>query len=176
VFIFVDESHHFLTDYDQAFQTTARSSRCAVVYLTQNLSNYFALSPSNAGKHRVDSMCNCLKTKILHQCSHRETRQAFAEAIGQRRDEKTSEGTSHGPGGRQYSESRSPGYDYWVHPDRATRLKTGGRPNDCNVEGIIYKAGNQLGDKPYLLVADFDQRNLLSKSASHTVVAIPKLA
>ena len=28
VFIFADESHHFLTDNDQLFQTTARSSRC----------------------------------------------------------------------------------------------------------------------------------------------------
>ena len=174
VFIFVDESHHFLTDYDQLFQTTARSSRCSVVYLTQSLSNYFALSPGNSGKHRVDSMCNCLKTKILHQCSHPETRQTFAEAIGKCRDEKTSETISRSKGEQGFSETKTPGYDFWIHPDRATRLKTGGKANDCKVEGIVYKAGKQMGDKPYLLVADFDQQNLESKSASHSAVAISK--
>jgi type IV secretory pathway TraG/TraD family ATPase VirD4 len=171
VFIFVDESHHFLTDYDQLFQTTARSSRCAVVYLTQSLSNYYALSPGNSGKQRVDSMCNCLKTKILHQCSHPETRQTFAEAIGKRRDEKTSSTVSHGKGEAGFSETKTPGYDFWIHPDRATRLKTGGKVNDCKVEGIIYKAGKQIGDKPYLLVADFNQQNL-EMASGHSAVAM----
>ena len=145
VFIFVDESHHFLTDFDQLFQTTARSSRCAVVYLTQSLSNYYALSPGSTGKHRVDSLCNCLKTKILHQCSHPETRQSFADAIGKRHDEKVSETVSHGKGSPQVSETTSRGYEYLIHPDRATRLMTGGKANDCKVEGIIYKAGKKNG-------------------------------
>lgn len=172
VFIFVDESHHFLTDYDQLFQTTARSSRCAVVYLTQSLSNYYALSPGNSGKHRVDSLCNCLKTKILHQCSHPETRQTFAEAIGKHRDDKISETVSRSKGEPGFSETKTPGYDFWIHPDRATRLKTGGNANDCRVEGIIYKAGKSLGNKLYLLVADFDQRNFDPKSG-HSAVLMP---
>lgn len=171
VFIFVDESHHFITDYDQLFQTTARSSRCAVVYLTQNLSNYYALSPGTSGKHRVDSMCNCLKTRILHQCSHPETRQAFAEAIGKRKDEKSSETVSKGKGAPQYSETKTQGHEFWVHPDRATRLKTGGRATDCKVEGLIYKAGKSLSDRPYLLVAEFDQRSIESNSGK-TFVSI----
>jgi hypothetical protein len=171
VFIFVDEAHHFMTDYDQLFQTTARSSRCAVVYLTQSLSNYYALSPGSTGKHRVDSLCNCLKTKILHQCSHPETRQNFADAIGKRYDEKVSETVSHGKGAPQVSETTTHGYEFLIHPDRATRLKTGGKVNDCQVEGIIYKAGKKMGDKPYLLVADFDQRNL-EPSSGHSAVTL----
>jgi hypothetical protein len=174
VFIFVDESHHFLTDYDQLFQTTARSSRCAVVYLTQSLSNYYALSPGNTGKQRVDSMCNCLKTKILHQCSHPETRQSFAEAIGKHRVTIVSESTTFGPGKPISGKNEAPGMDYWAFPDRATYLKTGGLANGCQVEGIIYKAGKNFGDKPYLLVADFDQRNVEPNSGKHSVVAIAR--
>lgn len=172
IFIFVDEAHHFLADYDQLFQTTARSSRCAVVYLTQSLSNYFALSPGSTGKHRVDSLCNCLKTKILHQCSHPETRQTFADAIGKRRDEKVSETVSHGNGSPKVSETTSRGYEFLIHPDRATRLKTGGKVNDCRVEGIVYKAGKQIGDQPYLLVAHFDQRNL-EPASGQSAVSLP---
>ena len=42
VFIVVDESHLLATSSDQVFQTTARSSRTAVVYATQSISNYLA--------------------------------------------------------------------------------------------------------------------------------------
>lgn len=173
VFIFVDESHHFLTDYDQLFQTTARSSRCSVVYLTQSLSNYYALSPGNSGKHRVDSMCNCLKTKILHQCSHPETRLAFADAIGKRRVTIVSESVTAGSGKPVTTRNESPGVDFWSHPDKATSLKTGGPANKFKVTAIVDKAGKSLDDKPYLLVADFDQRNIEPKSGDHSVVAIP---
>ena len=172
VFIFVDESHHFLTDYDQLFQTTARSSRCAVVYLTQSLSNYYALSPGGSGKHRVDSLCNCLKTKILHQCSHPETRQTFAEAIGKHLIVKKSETSGRTNSDQSHAETKSQDYDFWIQPYVATRLKTGGRSNDCKVNGIVYKAGKSLGDKPYLLVADFDQRNFESESGKFSVVSI----
>ena len=160
VFIFVDESHHFLTDFDQLFQTTARSSRCCIVYLTQSLSNYYALSPGNSGKHRVDSLCNCLKTKILHQCSHADTRIAFADAIGKHKDVKTSETISHNKGAPSHSSTDIPGVDFWIHPDRATSLKTGGTANNFKVTAIVHKAGKSLGDKPYLLVANFDQNHL----------------
>ncbi len=135
------------------------------------MSNYYALLPGSTGKHRVDSLCNCLKTKILHQCSHPETRQNFADAIGKRYDEKVSETVSHGKGAPQVSETTTHGYEFLIHPDRATRLKTGGKVNDCQVEGIIYKAGKKMGDKPYLLVADFDQRNL-EPSSGHSAVTL----
>jgi hypothetical protein len=174
VFIFVDESHHFLTDYDQLFQTTARSSRCCVVYLTQNLSNYYALSPGEAGRHRVDSMCNCLKTKILHQCSHPATRQAFADAIGKRRNEKTSETRNFGKGAPNYSETYTPDIDYWVHPDKATGLLTGGKANDFRVQAIVFKAGKTLsGQKPYQILADFHQLEIEPGSGKCSVIAIP---
>jgi hypothetical protein len=173
VFIFSDESHYFITDYDHLFQTTARSARCATIYLTQNRSNYLAESPGSAGQHRVDSMCACLKTHILHQCSHEATRRAFADAIGKRRITQTSETRGFGRGKTTYSETEQLVDQYWVSPDAATRLKTGGPANQCQVTAIVTKAGKRFDGRPYLL-AQYDQRNFEpSFWGSRTAVAIP---
>ena len=118
VFIFADESQHFFTDYDQLFQTTARSSRCSVVYLTQNLGNYMSQSPGEAGRHRVESMCNCLKTRIIHQCSDPATRNWFANAIGKHRiTRQDSESTSCGSGKPTPTYNEKLVDDYWVLPN-----------------------------------------------------------
>ena len=41
IFLWADECQFFAIDYDQKFQTTARSSRTMTVYATQNLGNLF---------------------------------------------------------------------------------------------------------------------------------------
>lgn len=94
-------------------------------------------------------------------------------SLGKRYDEKVSETVSHGKGSPQVSETTSRGYEFLIHPDRATRLKTGGKANDCKVEGIVYKAGKKMGDQPYLLVAEFDQRNLEIASGHSAVTLSP---
>jgi hypothetical protein len=159
VFIFSDESHYFLTDHDQLFQATARSARCAVVYLTQNLSNYYAESPGDAGYNRVMSMTACLKTQILHQCSHNETRQAFSDTIGKHRITQTKETSSYGKGPPHHAEMREPTDDYWVLPSEATSLKTGGMANNCQVTAIVTRAGKRFQDNKPALRIRFDQRN-----------------
>lgn len=175
VFIFSDECHYFLTRHDQLFQTTARSARCAVVYLTQNRSNYYAESPGDAGRNRVDSMCACLKTQIMHQCSHDATRKAFADAIGKRRITRPSVTHNFGHGKTTHSETEQLVDEHWVLPDEATKLKTGGEAHKCRVTALVTRAGKRFRDgKPYL-VARFDQRNYEPSSwSSRTAVAIPK--
>jgi hypothetical protein len=174
VFIFSDESHHFLTDHDQIFQTTARSARCATVYLTQNRSNYLAESPGSTGQHRVQSLAACLKTQVLHQCSHEETRRAFADAIGKRRIARLSSTHQFGHGRTTHSENEQIIDDYWVSPDAATNLKTGGEANAYQVEAIVTKAGKRFRNgKPYLL-ARFDQMGFEAGSGGgRTMVAVP---
>jgi TraM recognition site of TraD and TraG len=175
VFIFSDECHYFLTRHDQLFQTTARSARCAVVYLTQNRSNYYAESPGDAGRNRVDSMCACLKTQIMHQCSHDATRKAFADAIGKRRITRPSVTHNFGHGKTTHSETEQLVDEHWVLPDEATKLKTGGEAHKCRVTVLVTRAGKRFRDgKPYL-VARFDQRNYEPSSwSSRTAVAIPR--
>jgi len=175
VFIFSDECHYFLTRHDQLFQTTARSARCAVVYLTQNRSNYYAESPGDAGRNRVDSMCACLKTQIMHQCSHDATRKAFADAIGKRRIARPSVTHNFGHGKTTHSETEQLVDEHWVLPDEATKLRTGGEAHKCRVTVLVTRAGKRFSNgKPYL-VARFDQRNYEPSSwSSRTAVAIPK--
>jgi hypothetical protein len=175
VFIFSDESHYFLTDHDQLFQTTARSARCAVVYLTQNRSNYLAESPGDAGRNRVASMAACLKTQILHQCSHEETRRAFSDAIGKRRIMRTKLTHSFGQGKPVHSETEEPVDESWVLPDTATGLKTGGKVNRFQVTAIVTKAGKRFRNGKPALRVRFDQRNIeRSFWAGYTTVALPK--
>ncbi len=176
VFIFSDESHYFVTDHDQLFQTTARSARCAVVYLTQNRSNYLAESPGDAGRNRVASMCACLKTQILHQCSHEETRRAFAESIGKHRFTRPTETRSYGKGRPTHSVTDQTVDDFWVLPDTATRLKTGGAAYNYQVEAFMTKAGKCFaGGRPAMRVK-FNQRNFERNfwGRSYTTVAIEK--
>jgi hypothetical protein len=175
VFIFSDESHYFVTDHDQLFQTTARSARCAVVYLTQNRSNYFAESPGDAGHNRIASMAACLKTQLLHQCSHGETRHAFSDAIGKRRIMRTKLAHSFGQGKPGHTETEEPVDEYWVLPDTATQLKTGGEANKYRVTAIVTKAGKRFRNGKPAMRVRFDQRKLeRSFWASYTTVAIPK--
>jgi len=176
VFIFSDEAHYFITDHDQLFQTTARAARCATVYLTQNRSNYLAESPGDAGRNRVASMCACLKTQILHQCSHEETRRAFAESIGKHRFTRPTESRSYGKGKPTHSVTDQTVDDFWVLPDSATRLKTGGAACKYQVEAFMTKAGKTFaGGKPALR-AKLNQRNFERNfwGRSYTTVAIER--
>ncbi len=175
VFIFSDEAHHFVTEHDQLFQTTARSARCSVVYLTQNRSNYLAESPGSTGPHRVQSLSACLKTQIMHQCSHEETRRAFSDAIGKRRRMRLSTTHNFGHGKTTHSENEQCGDEYWVSPDEATELKTGAKANGFQVTAIVTKAGKRFKNgKPFLRVR-FDQRSFERKwRGDRVVIAIPK--
>ena len=52
VFLWVDEAQLFLSDYDQIFQTTARSSRACTVFISQNISNYYVAIGGNHPQYR----------------------------------------------------------------------------------------------------------------------------
>jgi hypothetical protein len=176
IFIFADESHNYFTDHDQIFQTSARSSRCCVVYLTQNIGNYYLQSPGDVGKHRVSSLLNCLKTRILHQCSDPDTRNWFANAIGKHRITRPDgESISYGKGKPTSSHSEKLVDDYWVLPDLATSLKTGNTANDYQVTAIVTKAGKMFRNGKPAIRARFDQRAFEPGFwPNYTVVAIPK--
>ncbi len=50
VYLWADESHFFVTEFDNRFQSLARAARVATVYLTQNISAYRAkLGTQNSG-------------------------------------------------------------------------------------------------------------------------------
>lgn len=68
IFLWADECQNFLVSYDQIFQTTARSSKCATVYITQNIpSLHAALGGEATARSKTDSLLGNLATKLFCQ-------------------------------------------------------------------------------------------------------------
>lgn len=144
VFLWVDESQFFLSEYDMLFQTTARSSRACTVFLTQNISNYYAVIGGNHPKARVDSLLGNLCTKIFHANNDYETNQWAANTIGKKFKNMSSFGGNISPGSNwmpSLGTNSSEQLHYQVEPTRFTTLKCGGVENDFVVEGVIVTAG-----------------------------------
>ena len=74
VFLWVDEAQYLISSKDSEFQTTARSSLCSTVYLSQNIPNYRAsLGSSSLAKDLFNGLKGNMKTRIFHQNSDEET-------------------------------------------------------------------------------------------------------
>lgn len=82
VFLWVDESQYFVNEYDTIFQTTARSSRACTVFLTQNISNYYAQMGGGESVAKVDSLLGNLSTKIFHCNNDSVTNEWASKVIG----------------------------------------------------------------------------------------------
>jgi hypothetical protein len=152
VFLASDEAQYFLNREDAVFQTTARGMKCASVYLTQSLPNLYG----RLGRDFTHVLLPGLKTQIFHQNACIETNKYASEFIGQRLVTRVTEGSSQSWGGTssQYnqnqSENRTRVREPWLQPEDFTRLKTGGKNNGYQVEGIVFKAGKRFrNDRPY---------------------------
>lgn len=73
VFLWADESQYFITPEDSLFQQTARSKKCATVFLTQNLPNYYTMLGDQSGKSATDALVGNFQTKIFHANADPET-------------------------------------------------------------------------------------------------------
>jgi hypothetical protein len=82
VFLYCDEAQFFLSDYDNEFQSTARSARAATVYLTQNLSGIYAAIGGKNPEHAANALMGNLRTKILHSNDDYTTNQWAANLLG----------------------------------------------------------------------------------------------
>jgi hypothetical protein len=82
VFLWVDEAQLMLSDYDSEFQSTARNSRAATVYLTQNINMYHRAIGGTNPHYAVRGLLGNLKTKIFHANDDVDTNKYAAELIG----------------------------------------------------------------------------------------------
>ena len=99
VFLFADECQNFMTSYDATFQSTARSSRCCTIFLTQNLPNLLLVGGRKA-KDATASLLGNLQTKIMHQNSCPETYRWFTDVLGKELQSRSGRSASfHGQGG-----------------------------------------------------------------------------
>ncbi len=165
VFLFADEAQLFTTAGDMQFQTTCRASRVATVYLTQNISNFYAaLGAGEQGKAQADSLFANLNTKVFHANGDPVTNEWAASLIGKSRQFLTNSSSSYQDGdwlseltgmsgNSQTTSGVSEHIDYEVQPRRFTTLRRY-RP----VEGIIFQGGRRFGQSGRTwLPVDFDQ-------------------
>lgn len=165
VFLWVDEAQFFYSDYDGLFQSTARSSRCATVYLTQNLPTFYGLMNHPQARQRVDGFMGNLNTKIFHANNCPVTNQWAAEHIGRSWKPQLSSTLSHPS--RDILGLRSPfatpsgsttvsqSLQFELEPGVFTRLRTGGEGNNLTVDAYLLKSGTTFrsSGKQYILIS-----------------------
>lgn len=162
LFIFADEAQFFITSKDAEFQTTARSSRTATVYLTQNFPNLLAeLGGEGRGKARVDSLMGNLQTKLFHQNSDPETNRWAAEILtkGMQTRSSTNAGFSFGSGdGGSGGSSEQELIDYEVQPREFLKLAKGGPEYDALVTAVLFQGGRIFPNGKHWVPVGFDQQ------------------
>ena len=157
LFLFADEAQLFVTSADAIFQTTARASRVATVYLTQNLPNLYAeLGGDGRGKARVDSLLGNLQTKVFHQnacpVTNQWTSETIARVLVRRSGSSTNIGLEYGQmqggNGRNGNASAGLSYseqmDFEVSPREFMTLAKGGPDFHHVVTAILFGGGRQF--------------------------------
>ncbi len=152
-FIVADESHLLVVDADQTFQTTARSTRTAVVYATQSISTYLdAFGPQ--AEPKVHTLLGNLQTQICHQQTDIKTVQYMQELIGRSRQFVMNGNTSRdadwlaplfggGGGSTGSSAGFSEQYEFELQASDLNALAKGGAP-DFLTEAIVYQGGRRF--------------------------------
>ena len=143
LFLWADEAQNFLHEHDADYQATARSSRIATVYISQNLPNYYACMGGQRGEYRVKSFLGTLGTKIFHANADIETNRYASELIGDAYFEDVSGSVTVAKDfSRTHSQSLK--LERVVRPEEFVRLKTGGPPNSYRVEGYLHRQGEPV--------------------------------
>ncbi|MBL9084248.1 MAG: type IV secretory system conjugative DNA transfer family protein [Planctomycetales bacterium] len=155
VFLVADESHLLTVSTDQVFQTTARSTRTAVVYATQSISNYLAALGGDRAEPQTHSLLGNLQTQIFHQQADIRTNEYAAQLIGRTRQFLSNANTNYQPdygmgglfgsslGGMSAGVSEV--FEFEVQPSVFTTLAKGGPP-EWNVGSIVFQGGRRFHD------------------------------
>ncbi len=158
VFLWADEAQHFLHEHDAEFQATARSSRVATVYLTQNMPNYYAAMGGARSEYRVKSFLGTLATKIFHANADIETNQYASALIGDIEMEDISR-SSTTSGQMSATKNMSIILERALRPEEFVSLKTGGPVNNYVVESVIHHQGTPFETGFNHLIREFKQPN-----------------
>ena len=142
VFMWADESQHFISRADPLFLTTSRSAKVITVLLTQNVPNYLSV----LSRAEVDSLLGNLATKIFHRNSCTVTNTLAAETIARSRQFRWSTGLSmsdatSGPQRLSHNVGGSDGVELEILPGDFQFLRSGGPENNFEVDALIYQAG-----------------------------------
>ena len=167
VFLWADEAQFFYSNNDSLFQSTARSSRCATVYLTQNLSNFYAAAGGHNARERVDGFLGNLNTKIFHCNNDPVSNHWAAEQIGKAMTYRFNSSSTTTPSNRPFGPptiSQTAGMqeavDYEVQPVEFMKLRTGGNRFDRLVDAYLVKGGATFSNGKHFFPTVFQQESL----------------
>ena len=155
-FLWVDESHFFVNpEYDNLFQSTARSSLVCTVYLSQNINSYYAAMGNHSPAARTKSLMGNLATKIFHANGDTDTNIFASEMIGQEfREMAALQRENIAPGAATLSEQLFPK----IFPHEFASLEQGGRAeNGFKTEAIVFKSPGQWKSGETYIRVKFDQ-------------------
>ncbi len=161
VFLWVDESQYFVNEYDTIFQTTARSSRACTVFLTQNISNYFAQMGGKSAHAKVNSLLGNLSTMIFHTNTDADTNEYASRLIGNdliNTGGVNKQMNAHFNYATSLTKTLTSQFGPVVQPSRFTTLRSGGEQNDYEVEAYIIVSGRKWSDDRNFYEVIFDQR------------------
>jgi TraM recognition site of TraD and TraG len=158
VFLWADEAQHFVTSpHDMQFQTTCRAAHVATVYLTQNISNFYAaMGGGERAKVEVDSLFANLNTKIFHANTDPVTNEWAASIVGKSRQWLSNASTNYqasdwlsGVFGVGRTPQTSSGgvnevIDFELPPSRFVTLRKGGAVNGWRVDAIVVQGGRRF--------------------------------
>lgn len=162
VFLWADEAQHFLLEEDTVFQATARSSRIATVYLSQNLPSYFANMGGDKYRYKVFGLLGTMATKIFHANSEVETNTYASQLIGEAYQYDYSKNINMG---KNFSMSKGTSLklESIVRKEEFIQLKTGGPLNKFVCEAYIVMQGKTFSNGMHFHKAAFHQTIIPSK-------------
>lgn len=146
VFLWADEAQNFLHEYDAEYQATARSSRIATVYISQNIPNYYANMGGHKSEYRVKSFLGTLATKIFHANADVETNTYASDLIGEAYAESVQRSRTLA-GEFSSGETISFELQKMIQPREFNELKTGGPLNNNVTEAIMHLQGKVFENK-----------------------------
>ena len=154
VCIWADESQYFVNSYDSIFQSTARSKRGVTVYLTQNISNYYASIGGNNPVFSASALLGNFQTLIFHANRDEKTNLWASENIS--RGFKAMSNVSSQQGSQQQAQGQgqntstgasiSQQRHYYVEPSSFLWLRNGGKRNDYIVDAVLVKTSRIFSD------------------------------
>lgn len=148
-FLWADESQYFITQEDMLFQQTARGSRVATVYLTQNVGNYAIALGRQGNDSHVSSFLGNLQTKIFHTNGDPATNQFAENIFGKRWVSVRSRSQNQSSSVQDGRMSINKGDGDNVHPQLVpvvearefTLLASGGTRYDLRIQAWVFQAG-----------------------------------
>lgn len=140
-FLWCDEAQFFATATDADFQSTARSSRIATVYLTQNVGAYYM----QLGEPQTHNLMGNLQTKLFHANGDPMTNNWAADLFSKSWQFRGSAGssTNQASAGQTVTTNygTSDSLDFDVLPGEFTGLRKGGPEHGYCVEAIAFQGG-----------------------------------